>query len=34
LFAHRALMFTPERKPISEVEETYTGENLAFTPPR
>jgi hypothetical protein len=27
--------FVPsERKPISEVEETYTGENLSFTPPR
>jgi chorismate-pyruvate lyase len=34
LFAHRALLFTPERKPISEVEEIYTNENLAFTPPR
>ncbi len=34
LFVHRALLYTPERKPISEVEETYTGENLAFTPPR
>jgi chorismate-pyruvate lyase len=34
LFAHRALLFTPERKPISEVEETYTGDNLPFTPPR
>jgi chorismate-pyruvate lyase len=34
LFAHRALLFTPERIPISEVAETYTSENLAFTPPR
>jgi chorismate-pyruvate lyase len=34
LFEHRALLFTPELKPISEVEETYTSESLAFTPPR
>jgi hypothetical protein len=33
LFEHRALLFTPDLKPISEVDETYTGENLAFAPP-
>jgi len=30
LFQHRALVITPELKPISEVAETYTSENLAF----
>jgi chorismate-pyruvate lyase len=34
LFQHRALVITPELKPISEVAETYTSENLAFAPPR
>ncbi len=34
LFEHRALLFTPDLKPISEVDETYTGENLSFAPPR
>ncbi len=34
LFEHRALVFTADFKPISEVDETYTGENLAFVPPR
>ena len=34
LFEHRALLFTPDLKPISEVDETYTDENLAFAPPR
>jgi chorismate-pyruvate lyase len=34
LFQHRALVITPELKPISEVTETYTSENLAFAPPR
>jgi chorismate-pyruvate lyase len=34
LFEHRALLFTPDLKPISEVDETYTRENLAFPPPR
>jgi chorismate-pyruvate lyase len=34
LFRHRALVITPALKPISEVAETYTSENLAFAPPR
>jgi chorismate-pyruvate lyase len=34
LFLHRALVITPDLKPISEVAETYTSENLAFAPPR
>jgi len=34
LFEHRALLLTPDLKPISEVDENYTRENLAFTPPR
>jgi hypothetical protein len=34
LFLHRALVITPNLKPISEVAETYTSENLAFAPPR
>ena len=34
LFQHRALVITPELKPISEVAETYTSENLAFALPR
>lgn len=34
LFEHRALLFTPDLKPIAEVDENYTRENLAFTPPR
>jgi len=34
LFQHRALVITPELKPISEVAETYTNENLSFAPPR
>jgi hypothetical protein len=33
LFEHRALVYTPDNKPLAEVAETYTGENLAFTPP-
>jgi len=33
LLEHRALVLTPELKPISEVDEVYTRENLAFTPP-
>lgn len=33
LFQHRALVITPELKPISEVAETYTSENLAFALP-
>jgi chorismate-pyruvate lyase len=34
LFEHRALLYTPDLKPISEVDEIYTDENLAFAPPR
>jgi chorismate-pyruvate lyase len=34
LFQHRALVIASDLKPISEVAETYTGENLAFAPPR
>jgi hypothetical protein len=34
LFEHRALLFTPDLKPISEVDETYTSATLAFTLPR
>jgi hypothetical protein len=34
LFEHRALLYTPDRKPIAEVDETYTRGNLAFAPPR
>ena len=33
LFEHRALVYTRDNKPLAEVAETYTGENLAFTPP-
>jgi len=33
LFEHRALLYTPDFKPIAEVDETYTRENLAFAPP-
>ena len=33
LFEHRALLYTPDNQPIAEVDETYTGQNLAFTPP-
>jgi chorismate-pyruvate lyase len=33
LFGHRALVYTPDLKPISEVDEIYTRENLAFAPP-
>jgi chorismate-pyruvate lyase len=33
LFQHRALVITPDLKPIAEVAETYTSENLAFAPP-
>jgi hypothetical protein len=31
---HRAVLSTPDGKPFSEVVETYTGEVLAFPPPR
>jgi chorismate-pyruvate lyase len=34
LFEHRAVLYTPDRKPIAEVDETYSRENLAFAPPR
>jgi chorismate-pyruvate lyase len=33
LFEHRALVYGPDFKPIAEVDEVYTRENLAFTPP-
>lgn len=33
LLEHRALLLTPELTPISEVDEVYTRENLAFSPP-
>jgi hypothetical protein len=31
---HRAVLSTPDGEPFSEVVETYTGEVLAFPPPR
>jgi hypothetical protein len=31
---HRAVLTTPDGEPFSEVVETYTGEVLAFPPPR
>ncbi len=34
LFEHRALLYTPDLKAISEVDEIYTRENLAFPLPR
>jgi chorismate-pyruvate lyase len=34
LLEHRALLYTPDNKPIAEVDEIYTRENLAFAPPR
>jgi hypothetical protein len=34
LFKHRALLYAPDNKPIAEVDETCTRENLAFAPPR
>ncbi|HLW93228.1 MAG TPA: hypothetical protein VKS78_18245 [Roseiarcus sp.] len=33
LFEHHALLFTPDLKPFSEVDETYTREVLSFGPP-
>jgi chorismate-pyruvate lyase len=33
LFEHRALVFGPDFKPLAEVDEIYTRDNLAFTPP-
>jgi len=34
LLEHRALVYTPDLKPIAEVDEVYTSENLAFAPQR
>jgi hypothetical protein len=34
IFEHRALLYAADLKPISEVDETYTSENLAFAPLR
>lgn len=34
LFEHRALVYASDFKPVSEVDEIYTRENLAFPPPR
>lgn len=34
LFEHRALVYTSDFNPVSEVDEVYTRENLAFSPPR
>jgi hypothetical protein len=34
LLEHRALLYTPDNRPIAEVDESYTRENLAFAPPR
>jgi hypothetical protein len=31
---HRAVLSTPDGEPFSEVVETYTGEALAFPPPK
>jgi hypothetical protein len=31
---HRAVLSTPDGEPFSEVVETYTGEVLAFPPPK
>ena len=33
LFEHRALLYAPDLKPIAEVDEIYTRENLGFAPP-
>lgn len=33
LFEHRALVYASDFKPVSEVDEIYTRENLAFSPP-
>jgi len=32
LLEHRPLVLTPELKPISEVDEVYSRENMALTP--
>ena len=34
LFEHHALVYAEDFNPIAEVDELYTRENLAFTPPR
>ena len=31
---HRAVLSTPDGEPFSEVVETYTGDVLAFPPPK
>jgi chorismate-pyruvate lyase len=33
LLEHRAVVYTQDNKPIAEVDESYTSENLAFAPP-
>ncbi|MEI9972180.1 MAG: hypothetical protein WDO73_09050 [Ignavibacteriota bacterium] len=34
LFEHRAVLYTRERKPFSEVDEVYRRDLLAFRPPQ
>jgi chorismate-pyruvate lyase len=34
LFEHRAVLYTREHQPFSEVDEVYQGQLLAFPPPR
>jgi chorismate-pyruvate lyase len=34
LFEHRAVLYTKEHRPFSEVDEIYQGQLLAFPPPR
>jgi hypothetical protein len=34
LFEHRALVYASDFKPVSEVDEIYTRETLAFSPPK
>ncbi len=34
LFEHRAILYTHDHKPFSEVDEVYQGQLLAFPPPR
>ncbi len=33
IFEHKAVLYTAEQKPFSEVHEHYTGDNLDFAPP-
>jgi chorismate-pyruvate lyase len=33
LLEHRAIVYTQDNKPIAEVDESYTSENLSFAPP-